>query len=174
MNAPLRQRLHWPPQQGAVFDGPRRYLLMRPDVLMGAVAALPPPARQAFLQAFEQSARQHGGASLQAYAEQAGGDRPALVQATVQAAADLGWGRWEVVAPAAGGLALRVHHSPFVAGWRAAGGGVSAEPVCAPVRGLFAALGTAVLGRAVRVRECRCAAQAEGGELCEFEVEPGA
>ena len=37
--ASLRDRLQWGPQAGQLHDGPRRYLMMRPDVLMGALGA---------------------------------------------------------------------------------------------------------------------------------------
>lgn len=153
----LRSRLQWHDEQGALHDGPRRYLMMRPDVLMGALLALDDAARAAMLDAWAASTCRHGGASLQAYARQLGGDRQALIDATVDAAADLGWGRWTVQA-AAGGLQLQVAHSPFVDGWRAAGGGPAPQPVCAPVRGLFTALLSAMGTPGATVEESRCAA----------------
>ncbi len=173
MAVSLRERLSWAPEEGSVQDGPRRYLLMRPDVLMGAVVALPPAAQQPFLQAFSDSARRHGAASLQAYAEQVKGDTDALVAATLQAAADLGWGLWKI-SRAQGSLTLTVQHSPFAAGWRAAGGGIAPQPVCAPIRGMFAGLAGALAGHEVRARECGCAATREtfdDAPTCEFVLE---
>ena len=41
----LRDRLAWDEGRGALQDGPRRYLMMRPDVLMGMLRRLPPEAR---------------------------------------------------------------------------------------------------------------------------------
>ena len=35
----LRDRLRWDAARGAIADGPRRYLMVRPDVLMGARSA---------------------------------------------------------------------------------------------------------------------------------------
>ena len=166
----LRSRLQWHEATGALHDGPRRYLMMRPDVLMGALVALDDGTRAAMLDAWAASTCRHGGASLQAYAQQLGGDTQALIDATVDAAADLGWGRWTVQA-GPGGLQLQVAHSPFVDGWRAAGGGLATQPVCAPVRGLFTALLSALGTDGATVEESRCAAMQHAADaVCRFVV----
>jgi predicted hydrocarbon binding protein len=159
--APLRDRLQWDGVRGRVHDGPRRYLMMRPDVLMGAAVALDAAARAALFEALADSTRRHGGHSLRVYAEQAAGDPAALLGATAGAAADLGWGRWTLQRDG-DGLSLEVHDSPFAAGWREAGGGDAAGPVCAPIRGMLAALAELLLGARARVAECRCAAVQPG------------
>jgi hypothetical protein len=169
----LRSRLQWSDEDGAVHDGPRRYLMMRPDVLMGALAAVDGPARTALLDAWAASTCLHGGASLQAYAQQVGGDAQALIDATIAAAADLGWGHWSVqaVQSEAGGLQLQVVNSPFVDGWRAAAGQPAARPVCAPVRGMFTALVGALRPGEARVDEVHCAAMQPGeGGVCTFRI----
>jgi hypothetical protein len=154
----LRERLAWDPAQGRVCDGPRRYLLMRPDVLMGAVVGMVPAYRQSFLVGWAQSTRDHGADSLRAYAQMVQGDRDALMQATVEAAADLGWGRWSLTLED-GALHLQVQDSPFVAGWAAASPGQSSdEPVCAPIRGMLQALAEVVLQGPVDVEETHCRA----------------
>jgi len=154
----LRERLTWDPAQGRICDGPRRYLLMRPDVLMGAVVAMAPLARRSFLSSMEESTCEHGADSLRAYAQMVQGDRRALIDATAAAAADLGWGRW-AISLEHGGLQLEVLDSPFVAGWQAASDGrVSGEPVCAPNRGMLRALADVVLEGHVEVQETDCAA----------------
>lgn len=168
MTVPLRERLSW--QDGAVHDGPRRYLLMRPDVLMGALAGLDEAARAALLAAWAESARVHGGQSLQAYAQQVGGDADALMAATTAAAADLGWGTWTMQRRPAG-WTLAVVQSPFVDGWRAAAGHASSAPVCAPIRGLFNALAGLLLRGGVTVEETHCAAMEAGPAcICRFEA----
>jgi len=154
----LRQRLAWDPAQGRVCDGARRYLLMRPDVLMGAVVGMPVVFRQSFFAGWAQSTRDHGADSLRAYAEMVQGDHQALMQATAAAAADLGWGRWSLTLEDST-LHLQVQDSPFVAGWAAASVGKPAdEPVCAPIRGMLQALAEAVLRSAVEVQETHCQA----------------
>ena len=153
----LRERLAWDPVQGRVCDGPRRYLLMRPDVLMGAVVAMAPAYRQSFLAGWAQSTRDHGADSLRAYAQMVQGDHQALMLATAAAAADLGWGRWWLTLED-GALHLEVMDSPFVTGWWAASQGrASEEPVCSPIRGMLQALAEVVLDGPVLVQEDACA-----------------
>ena len=154
----LRDRLTWDEGRGALHDGPRRYLMMRPDVLMGAVAAMDDAARNAWLQAWADSTASHGGGSLKAYAEAVAFDADALMAATVQAAADLGWGAWQLVRDG-DTLSLTVTASPFVDGWQAAATQPATAPVCAPVRGMLQALTALVLrGGPVVVTETDCAA----------------
>ncbi|MBL8340710.1 MAG: hypothetical protein JNL30_04510 [Rubrivivax sp.] len=175
--AALRERLSWETAEGAVADGPRRYLLMRPDVLMGALVRLDEAARRSWLGAVAESARVQGGESLAAYAATVGHDSARLLEATASAAADLGWGRWVFThaqqAPDEV-LQLEVHGSPFAAGWLAAGGGTSAQPVCAPVCGMLAALASLLWpGRPVQVREQRCGVAGQPpAATCAFEARP--
>lgn len=162
--APLRERLSW--QAGAVHDGPRRYLLMRPDVLMGALVLLDEATRLRVLAALQASAREHGGASLRAYAEASPGDGAALINTTEAAAADLGWGRWQLRQEPSR-LTLEVTGSPFAAGWLASSGGARAGcAVCAPIVGLFSALAALVLGSDVQASERRCVAADEAASCC--------
>lgn len=158
----LRERLRWTPDDGAIHDGPRRYLMMRPDVLMGLLRRLPDDARASALAAFEGSVREHGADSLRAYFRAVGGDPSALLAATARAAADLGWGAWRF-SPARGRLGLSVASSPF-----AAGHGASATPVCAPIAGMLGAVATLAAGVEAEVRELRCVACGAGA--CEFEA----
>ncbi len=166
----LRQRLAWA-EDGSLHDGPRRYLMMRTDVLMGTLQRLPAAQQLDWLQAWAAAAEAHGGASLQAYAQMAGADGAALTDSTVQAAADLGWGRWAVAATA-DGLQLQVQGSPFVHGWRAAqglAGKQATEPCCAPISGMFSALAGMLLQGPVEVHETTCAAkQAVPADTCLF------
>lgn len=184
----LRQRLNWS-ADGALHDGPRRYLMMRTDVLMGTLLRLSTEAQADWLQAWAASTREHGAASLQAYAALSGADAAALADSTLQAAADLGWGCW-AIEPLDDGLQLQVHGSPFVQGWRAAqpepgpthgpaavtapglpecAPSTATAPVCAPISGLFTALAGMLLHNPVEVTETTCAAtQGAPHDLCTF------
>lgn len=174
----LRERLQWGPRAGEIHDGPRLYLMMRPDVLMGALHRVDGATRAAMLQAMSASTHDNGIDSLRAYAQSLGGNGDALVAATVAAASDLGWGEWQVRSDE-GNLVLEVRNSPFVAGWRlatttAGTTPVSEGPVCAPIRGMFTALAGLVLKRPVKVMECRCAANETGeGGACLLTSAPG-
>jgi hypothetical protein len=131
---------------------------------MGAVAAMTPAYRTAFLAGWADSTCAHGADSLRAYAASVGGDPQALIDATTAAAADLGWGRWNLHLDAASdALRLTVEGSPFVAGWQAAAADASAsEAVCAPIRGMLQALAQALFDGPVQVTETSCAACAAG------------
>lgn len=160
----LKDRLAFDAAAGTVHDGPRRYLLMRPDVLMGMLRRLPPPQRAQAMSAFADSIAENGADSLRAYLAQLGGDRRALIDATTAAAADLGWGRWRI-AQEGGELALVVQGSPFADGF-----GQSDAPVCAPVRGMFGALAARVLDAPMQAEELACAAM--GAPCCTFVARP--
>ncbi len=154
----LRHRLNWDSATGALHDGPRRYLMLRPDVLMGALGRLDDCTRAAMLQALAASVQQHGAESLRAYTGQVGGNGPALLAATIEAAADLGWGRW-ALRHEADMLTLEVSDSPFVAGWHAARPNIAAtDPVCAAISGMLAGLASIILGGPVQAQEGTCAA----------------
>lgn len=159
----VKDRLRFDAEAGAVFDGARRYVLMRPDVLMGAIRGLNDTVRAQVLAAWRLAAAEHGGESLRAYAQAEPGARARLPEITIEAARDLGWGRWRVTR-AGGHWRLQVDGSPF-----AAGAGPCAEPVCAPIAGLFLALVRTVDdGGAREVTESTCVAR--GDAYCEFEV----
>ncbi len=164
----LRERLHFSAAQGEVTDGPRRYLLMRPDVLMSTFARLDPATRTVVLQALAESAAEHGADSIRAYHEQLGGRTDELLLSTAAAAADLGWGRWSLHRSPTG-LALAVENSPFAAGYLAGAADPSAQPVCAPIRGLLSAVASVVLGGEVACTETHC--RAAGHSRCEFSAE---
>lgn len=160
--APLRERLAWDTAAGRVSDGPRRYLMMRPDVLMGALRGLPAPARAAVLDAFARSVAEHGADSIRAYFRQVGEDPSALLAASAAAAADLGWGAW-TFEPGRGRLGLVVEGSPFAEGF-----GAADAPVCAPVRGMLQAVAGVACGVEADAVELQCAAC--GAPRCRFEA----
>jgi predicted hydrocarbon binding protein len=159
-------RLHFDTDVGAIHDGPRRYLMMRHDVLMGALARLDSALLATVLQAFTASTRQHGGDSIAAYAREQGLDR--LLDITCNGAAALGWGTWHMVHQAGEALELTVHNSPFAAG--AAGASV---PMCAPIAGILHSVAEQVLGRTIHVTEVTCAANhPDGHHACHFVARP--
>jgi predicted hydrocarbon binding protein len=159
---PLRERLAWDSARGRIADGPRRYLMMRPDVLMGALRGLAAPVRATALDAFARSVAEHGADSIRAYSREVGADPAALLAATVSAAADLGWGAW-TFEPGRGRLGLVVAGSPFAEGW-----GAADAPVCAPVRGMLQAVSSVAVGLDADAHELECAAC--GAPACRFEA----
>lgn len=164
---PLAQRLLFDLTRGEVRDHDRRYLMMRPDVLMGMLRRLGDDARDVALAAFADATAEHGQRSIQAYLESLPGGGDALLDLIYQTSPALGWGRWDFER-LDGGLALNVFNSPFAAGY-----GVADRPVCAPISGMFRTIAGIVLGHAVQVEEIACAAM-QAHATCRFVARPAA
>ena len=162
----FRARLAYDHAAGEYRDGALRYMLIRPEALMGLIAELPEAARPAAFEAFARALHRVGGGSARTY-RAAGAATPVALLATIAATApQLGWGRWEIARDGAG-LTVTVRNSPF-----AAGAGPSAGPVCAPIRGMLRAVGEMALGTPVVTEETTCAAA--GAPCCRFTVTPAA
>lgn len=161
----LVQRLEFDQARGEVRDQDRRYLLMRPDVLMGTLRQLDDGTRREVLAAFADSTAIHGMHSIIAYLsglEAAGEDGArALLSLIRETSPALGWGLWDF-APVEEGLGLTVANSPFAVGY-----GPASEAVCAPIAGMFRTVAGIVLGSAVEVEETACAAMGHHAE-CRF------
>ncbi|MEX3846213.1 V4R domain-containing protein [Paraburkholderia sp. BR10882] len=166
---PIAQRLVFDLVRGEVRDHDRRYLLMRPDVLMGMLQLLDDTARAQALCAFADSTARHGKRSILAYldglAGRGAGDGNALLDLICETSPALGWGRWDFER-SGDGLVLNVFNSPFAAGY-----GSAVQPVCAPIAGMFRTVAAIVLGQPVRVQETACAA-VHPHATCRFVARP--
>lgn len=160
----FRDRLRFDADQGEYRDGDIRYMMIRPDALMGLIAELPEAVRGEALEAFARSIHRFGGRSARAYQAMGAADATALLHTIETTAPQLGWGTWALTR-SDDGLALSVHNSPF-----AAGAGRGPHAVCAPIRGMLTAVGELVMGTQVRVAETACAAT--GAPCCRFAVTP--
>jgi uncharacterized protein len=158
----FRARLTYDHARGEHRDGAIRYMLIRPDALMGMIAELPEAQRPMVLEAFARAVRRVGGNSAQSYRQAGAASAEALLATIAATAPQLGWGRW-AIARRPDGLDVTVTNSPF-----AAGAGVSAGPVCAPIRGMLTAVGEMALGGPVVAEEIACAAT--GAPCCRFAV----
>ena len=139
--------------QGALFLGPHRYMLIRPDALMGLFARLPSVERFAAFGAIAASVRENGAKSAASYAGTGMEEAEKLTQAITETAPQLGWGQWKLNFDA-NGLDLSVYNSPFVAGF-----GRSDHPVCAPICGMLEAICTQIFGKVGTAVETICASQ---------------
>ena len=140
-----------------------RYVTLRADTLMGMFRRLPEPLRAQALAALASSTAEHGGDSARRTLESVAGDAAALLATIEKTAAELGWGTWRFGERSATRLRLEVTDSPF-----AEGHGTSAEPVCAPIRGMLEAVAALVLAGACDVEETQC--RACGVPSCRFEA----
>ncbi|MDI1295619.1 MAG: 4-vinyl reductase [bacterium] len=157
---PFRERLDWRAVPGQVVDGAVRYMLIRPDALMGAIMRLSPGAQVEMLAALHASVLDFGGRSAGTYNKTA--TRP-LIEVVGETAPDLGWGCWTVVRRD-GAFHIMVKDSPFAAPVTDA-----AHPVCTAMTGMMSAVGAIMTGAPVTAVETHCAAQ-HGGNICHFEI----
>lgn len=162
---PLAQRLAFDLVRGEVRDQDRRYLMMRPDVLMGMLRRLDDGTRDLALAAFADATAEYGKRSILAYLESLPGAAGELLDLICQTSPALGWGRWDFER-IEDGLVLNVFNSPFAAGY-----GAATQPVCAPVSGMFGTVAEIVLARPVQVEETTCAAM-HGHAICRFVARP--
>lgn len=155
------------PEGGCISDGAIRYVMIRPDVLMGVGTALGDTA--AFVGALERSAFANARRSFEAYRERGLLDSGNFLSVASDFAGRLGWGVWSVPIDASPDrpIEMDVRASPF-----AAGQGASDVPVCGTITGVLRALYAVALQREVAVIETHCAAQ--GHPRCRFTITPGA
>ena len=139
---------------GEILDGDCRYVMLRADVLMGAIRNVPEEQRKGVLQALAEATFEGGSESLQSYADELGDDHEAL-----------GWGAWHFEKLSDTVIKLSVRNSPFADGF-----GFSKSPVCAPIVGLLCAMAERVFGRAAAVAERNCTTC--GSDECTFEAYP--
>ncbi|MEQ9640943.1 MAG: 4-vinyl reductase [Alphaproteobacteria bacterium] len=147
-------------KEGGLYDGEVRYVMLRADVLMLAMAQM----GEAGFEAFADAVAKGGKHSVTKYRSHGVTDPLKLLQMLEETASHLGWGRWSLARPRETTLRLTVNHSPFVHGH-----GDSETPVCAPIIGMLRATGSLVLNGdgIVHAEESECAA-VSGGDACRF------
>ncbi len=148
-------------ERGELRDGETRYLLLRPDSLMGLFRRLSASARDEALAALAAAVTEAGGRSVERYRATTPGGNAALLDVCAETAAQLGWGVWTFAQPTADELRLDVANSPFAAGF-----GSSPVPVCAAIAGMAGAVAATILGQPAGAEETHCAAA--GAESCRF------
>jgi predicted hydrocarbon binding protein len=152
-----------PPRPGEISDGGIRYVLMRPDVLMGLARELVEVGPDVFLKALEKSTFVNGMRSFERYRDQGRFEGSDALATTCKIAASLGWGEWAVHEQPGGTRFIEVRNSPFAAGF-----GASTIPVCAPIVGILKALTVVCHGPAGHVEEIACCSQ--GADVCRFHL----
>ncbi len=160
---PFRDRLVWDSHAGEILDETRRYMLIRPEALMGIFRNLPDEARIAALKALEDSIFEQGSDSARAYRRH-GGEGASLAHLVAATAPQLGWGIWKFeIAPDV--IRLEVRNSPFAAGF-----GPSPNPVCHAIVGMVRAVSGLIFDAPVTATEIQCTAT--GAPTCRFEARP--
>jgi predicted hydrocarbon binding protein len=162
--AAFRERLVFDQARGEIMDETRRYMLIRPEALMGLFRRLPAPARRDAMQALADSIFLMGSDSARAYRALGADNARALADTVAATAPQLGWGVWSFAIDE-GAIRLSVENSPFAAGF-----GAAPEPVCTPIAGMLRAVSSMILEVETEVREIGC--RACGENTCRFEATP--
>lgn len=144
---------------GRLLHRGARFMLIRPETLMGAQRALEGAAGATAAECFTAGGRAGGARAIAATAGQA---RERL-ERLVTMGRELGWGEFGVESWSPARMVITVRHSAFAEAY-----GRSSGPVCHLLRGVLEAFAEQLLGRPVRVTESRCAATGE--PLCRFEA----
>jgi predicted hydrocarbon binding protein len=143
--------------RGGLTLGGARYLLIRPETLVG-------------LQKAVEAALGEGAAACVAAGGRAGGARAAAsldgtaderVGRLLRIGGEIGWGEFTLERLTATELAVTVRHSPVAESY-----GPSAAPVCHLIRGVLESLAAAMFGRPSTVVETACVAT--GAPVCRF------
>lgn len=161
MQSKNANEISWDPESGILTQSGIRYVLMRPDVVMGAAEHLPNPGQ--YLAAISESAFENARDSFLRYRQSGalnGGDP---IDHACGMAGKLGWGLWKVSENEPEGYTVSVYNSPFAI---PANGG--SEPRCGWITGVLRAVCFASHGKASQVHEASCAAQ--GHEHCTFKI----
>lgn len=153
------------PTAGRLTEDGIRYVMMRPDVLMGVAHELSAEHAAIFFKALENSAFRHAQASFSQYQSRKINVTGEEISGWFAVAARLGWGRWSLAQIGDHGYEVIVHDSPF-----AAGHGPSAVPVCGAISGVLKAMLLVAGGDVADVQEVACAAQ--GSPSCRFDPTP--
>jgi predicted hydrocarbon binding protein len=143
--------------RGGLTLGGSRYLLIRPETLVGLQKAMEGPlgARAAACIA---AGGRAGGARATAALDGTAEER---VGRLLRMGGEIGWGEFALERLTATELAVSVRHSPVAESY-----GPSAAPVCHLVRGVLESLAAATFGRPSTVVETACVAT--GAPACRF------
>lgn len=153
--------ISWKPADGALYQSDIRYVLMRPDVVMGTIKHVASPAD--LIEAMRNSAFEHAINSFNSYRETGAVENSDPVEHCCIMAGQLGWGRWEIVDKLSDGYVIDATNSPFAIPLK----GVDLV-MCGWITGILQAITTAHGYPNAHVDETACAAQ--GNESCRFTI----
>jgi predicted hydrocarbon binding protein len=145
--------------RGALTLGGARYLLIRPETLVGLQKAVEQALGERAASCILAGGRA-GGARAAASLEGSAEDR---VRRLLRLGGEIGWGEFALERLTATELAVSVRRSPVAESY-----GPSAAPVCHLIRGVLESLATATFGRPAAATETACVAM--GAPVCRFVV----
>lgn len=153
--------ISWIPEDGALFQGDIRYVLMRPDVVMGILRHVADPA--ALVDVMRRSACEHAVNSFNSYRQSGAVGNADPVAHCCNMASQLGWGSWNIAEKSSGRYVVEVVNSPFAL----AASGVG-QAVCGWIAGVLQAVTVADEHPSAQVDETACVAR--GDDCCRFNI----
>jgi len=143
--------------RGGLTLGGARYLLIRPETLVGLQKAVEQALGERAASCIAAGGRA-GGARA---AASLGGSAEERVGRLLRIGGEIGWGEFALERLTATELSVIVRHSPVAESY-----GRSSAPVCHLIRGVLESLATATFGRPATVAETACVAT--GAPACRF------
>lgn len=150
----------WNQEAGELRQSGIRYVLMRPDVVMGVLRHLPEPEQ--YVAAMVASAHEYSRASFDQYAQSGATSDVDAIEHGCRMAGQLGWGHWTLRKTVGMPAAVQVENSPFAIAAKP-----SSIPTCGWIAGVLTALFESAQGKGFIAIETQCTAQ--GHSHCEFE-----
>jgi len=145
--------------RGGFRHGNVRFLLIRPETLVGVQQAVERALGARAAVCFVEGGRAGGARALRSIV----GSAEERARALTMMAADLGWGTLTVETLTPTSFVVIGSNSPFPAAYATTG-----DPVCHLTRGVLEALAENLFGRPVPVHETHC--EATGASYCRFEA----
>ncbi|PYO02595.1 MAG: hypothetical protein DMD91_03490 [Candidatus Rokuibacteriota bacterium] len=145
--------------RGGFRRGDERFLLIRPETLVGVQHAVERVLGARAAECFVEGGRTGGARALRSFT----GSAEERARALTAMAADLGWGTLTLETLTSTSFVVAGSNSPFPGAHAATG-----DPVCHLTRGVLEALAENLFGSGARVIETHC--EAIGAPSCRFEA----
>jgi predicted hydrocarbon binding protein len=166
MGNPILDALEFDGEEGAIFFKGVRYLLIRPETLVGFQKGLEERFGKEAQELLYRGGFAGGHLSTKKYKETFGYGDDEIVQFMMTMGGQIGWGKFQLVEfdTQAKKLILTVKSSPFAVAY-----GKSAGPVCHITLGVMAGMGQTLFGETIAAAESHC--MAKGDDFCRFLIE---
>ncbi len=150
---------------GALTYKEVRYLLIRPETIIGFQKAVEKHSHKAAREALFQGGYQGGYLSAKRYKEIQNLSDQETIQFMITMGAEIGWGNFQIIEYdfESQNLQIRVENSAFAAAY-----GESTEGVCHMISGVLSGLATVLFARNCAASETECLAR--GDAHCVFHV----
>lgn len=159
------EQLKYDPDAGALTYRDVRYLLIRPETIVGFQKAIEKHSRKGARQALFQGGYQGGYLSAKKYKEVQNLSDSETLTFMMTMGAEIGWGNFQLTEYDLENrkMQIRVANSAFARVY-----GQSTEGVCHLIRGVLSGLATVLFSSNSTASEIRCLAR--GDECCEFHI----